>query len=63
MEGVRLLHTTYQQQLREMREVRADRSDRGDVRFSVGQVFIHKKVGPGVGAAGELCCLVREPRI
>ena len=45
LEAVRLLHTGYAAQLAEMRETRADRADRGGVRFSVGDVVLHKKVG------------------
>ena len=44
LEGVRLLHTVYQQQLQAMRDVRRDRENKAGVKFAVGQVFIHKKV-------------------
>lgn len=45
LEGVRLLHTVYQQQLNEMRETRRDREDKSGVKYAVGQVFMHKKYG------------------
>ena len=47
LEALRLLNSSYAAQLAEMRAVREERGDRSGVRFSVGQVFIHKKVGKG----------------
>lgn len=49
LEAVRTLHTVYQQQLQEMRMTRSDHADRSGVKFGVGTVFVHKKVGSGVG--------------
>ncbi len=43
LEALRLLNTGYAAQLAEMRALRQERGDRSGVRFSVGQVFIHKK--------------------
>ncbi|KAL4443743.1 hypothetical protein ABPG75_011480 [Micractinium tetrahymenae] len=45
LEGVRLLHTTYAEQLQAMRDTRRDRGDKTGVKFAVGQVFQHKKFG------------------
>jgi hemimethylated DNA binding protein len=45
LEALRLLNTSYAAQLAEMRAVRQERGDRSGVKFSVGQVFIHKKFG------------------
>lgn len=54
LEALRLLNTSYAAQLAEMRAVREERGDRSGVRFSVGQVFIHKKVrGGGSGGSVE----------
>jgi hemimethylated DNA binding protein len=45
LEAVRVLHTTYQQQLSAMREMRRDRGNKEGVKYAVGQVFVHKKFG------------------
>lgn len=45
LEAVRVLHTTYQQQLSAMRETRLDRFNKQGVKWAVGQVFVHKKFG------------------
>lgn len=53
LEALRLLNTSYAAQLAEMRSVRQERGDRTGVHFSVGQVFIHKKVGGRGRRVGE----------
>lgn len=60
IDGVRLLHTVYSQQVQGMREVRRDREDKTGVKFAVGQVFIHKKVRGGGGCCGCGGCAARR---
>jgi hypothetical protein len=60
LEAVRVLHTVYQGQLQAMRDMRRDRGDRTGVRFQVGQVFIHKKVGSGLTTSVPLVPVCRR---